>query len=30
MEKGKDFNEEAALAYLPVRLSEAARKTAAL
>ena len=30
MEKGKDFNEEAALAYLPNRLSEAARRTAAL
>lgn len=30
MEKGKDFNEEAALAYLPGRLTEAARKSAAL
>ncbi|MCI8611560.1 MAG: AAA family ATPase [Clostridiales bacterium] len=30
MEKGKDFNEEAALAYLPSRLTEAARKSAAL
>ena len=30
MEKGTDFNEEAALAYLPGRLTEAARKSAAL
>lgn len=30
MTKGKDFNEEAALAYLPMRLTDAAKKTAAL
>lgn len=30
MEKGKDFNEEAALAYLPGRMAEAAKRTAAL